>query len=396
MEYTREILNSLVDIYERRGYDLPAEGRRHRAVTLDVEKCCPEYRDHLCAEEREIDAAVTALADWKWVLAPRNAHGYYTRLTLCEERVGEICSFLGRKPAQTIRQEQLQLLREVRGAPDSLAVRFAAKAAAALEEGRSPGYGLQGDTDKLRDVLLALEKIGQLKKETYLRNFSEAVFHDSKRFQAILGIVRNVLADLTEQSLGKDRILEYYNLFENPTYLYLKGGWVLELAGSAIHVADLPGGIGLAANALSAVRGVHLRDRTVISVENLTTYHDMSESGQAVLYLGGFPNLARAGFLRMVYANEPDAAYFHYGDLDPHGFLILESLKQKTGIPFRPMRMDLATLQRCFATGHYRPLTEEDHKAMGYPMLAPYEEIFAFMRENNCKAEQESMEAMGL
>ena len=267
---------------------------------------------------------------------------------------------------------------------------------AALQAGRSPGYGLQGNVEKLRDVLLALEKIGQLNKETYVRNFSEAVFHDSKHFHSISGIIRSILSDLTDQPVEKKQILEYYNLLENPTYLYLKGGWILEFPDSCIRVTDLPGGIGLTSDGLSAIRSVLLEPRTVITVENLTTYHDIPSDDRAVLYLGGFPNSARASFLRMVYASKPDAVYLHYGDLDPYGLLILENLKQKTGIPFAASGMDLATLQACFQAGHYRPLTAEDRKVMQSPMLCAYREIFAFMQANNCKAEQESLSAMKL
>ena len=79
-----------------------------------------------------------------------------------------------------------------------------------------------------------------------------------------------------------------------------------------------------------------------------------------------------------------------------HGFLILENLKQKTGIPFRPLEMDLATLRACFQAGHYRPLTAEDKKAMQSPLLAPYREILDFMLQHNCKVEQESLAAMDL
>lgn len=396
MDYVREILDALVDIYEQRRYDQPPDGRQRRAVTLDVAKRYPQYLDHLGKEEREIDDAITRLDGWHMLTAPRSVQGYYTKLTLCQDRMSEIYKFLGRKPAQKIRQEQLQLLQEAQQHADGLIRRFADKAIVALQEGRSPGYSLQGDTEKLRDVLLVLDKIEHLQKETYLRNFSEAVFHDSKRFQAISGIIRNVLVDLTEQPVEKDKILECYNLFENPTYLYLKGGWILDFADSVIRVADLPGGIGLASDALNAVQAVHLLDKTVISIENLTTYHDTSERNQAVLYLGGFPNSVRTNFLRMVYTNEPDAAYFHHGDLDPHGFLILENLKQKSGIPFQPMGMDLPTLRDCFIAGHYRPLTAEDQKVMKYSLLKPYSEIFDFMKENNCKVEQESFSAMKL
>ena len=115
-----------------------------------------------------------------------------------------------------------------------------------------------------------------------------------------------------------------------------------------------------------------------------------------MFYLGGFPNSTRANFLRMAYRNRPNAIYLHYGDLDPHGFLILESLKQKTGIPFQPTKMDLSTLQSCFQAGHYRPLSAEDRKAMRSPMLSAYQEIFDFMQKHNCKAEQESLMAIEL
>ena len=397
MDYTHEILTAMVDRYERRKGTSAQNGKPQRAVTFDLAKHYPIYRDHLSEEEQAIDDAVTRLSSWQMVAAPRSAQGYYTKITLRLDHIQEIYEFLGRKPAQETRQEQLQLLLDAqRQNPDTLSSRFAGELMAALQAGRSPGYGLQGNVEKLRDVLLALEKIGQLNKETYVRNFSEAVFHDSKHFHSISGIIRSILSDLTDQPVEKKQILEYYNLLENPTYLYLKGGWILEFPDSCIRVTDLPGGIGLTSDGLSAIRSVLLEPRTVITVENLTTYHDIPSDDRAVLYLGGFPNSARASFLRMVYASKPDAVYLHYGDLDPYGLLILENLKQKTGIPFAASGMDLATLQACFQAGHYRPLTAEDRKVMQSPMLCAYREIFAFMQAHNCKAEQESLSAMKL
>ena len=229
-----------------------------------------------------------------------------------------------------------------------------------------------------------------------MRNFSEAVFHDSKHFHSISGIIRSILSDLTDQPVEKKQILEYYNLFGKSNLPLFERRLDIGVSDSCIRVTDLPGGIGLTSDGLSAIRSVLLEPRTVITVENLTTYHDIPSDDRAVLYLGGFPNSARASFLRMVYASKPDAVYLHYGDLDPYGLLILENLKQKTGIPFAASGMDLATLQACFQAGHYRPLTAEDRKVMQSPMLCAYREIFAFMQAHNCKAEQESLSAMKL
>jgi len=397
MDYVYKILTALVDRYERRTSVSAQDGKPRRSVTLDIPKQYPACQDHLSAEERAIDDAVTRLSGWQMITAPRSPQGYYTKVTLRLDHISDSYLLLKRKPAQETRQEQLELLLAARRqCPDSLAGRFASDMLTALQAGHSLRYGLHGNTEKLKDILLALEKIGQLDKETYIRNFSEAIFHDSKHLQSLLGIVRNILSDLTDQPVEKAQILEYYNLLENPTYLYLKGGWVLEFPSSRIRIADLPGGIGLTSDGLSAIQSVHLEAATVITVENLTTYHDTPSEGQAVLYLGGFPNSARVNFLRMAYTSRPDAVYLHRGDLDPYGFLILESLKQKTGIPFGSMEMDLPTLQTCFQAGHYRPLTAEDRKAMQSPMLCAYREIFDFMQEHNCKVEQESLAAMEL
>ena len=391
MDYAIQILTALLDRYERR------TGKSSRAVTIEIIKCCPAYRDHLSAEERNIDQAVTCLVDWQMIDAPRSPQGYYTKLTLHLDHLSEIYARLNRTPLADLRQAQRDMLLDAQQRePDSLAGRFAQTLLTQLDQGRALGYRLQDNVKKLRDVLLALEQIGRLDHETYIRNFSEGVFHDSKHFQNIADTVRSILIDLTDQPVEKSEILAYYNLLENPTYLYLKGSWVLELSDSRIPVAALPGGIGLTSDGLQAVRAVHLEHKTVVTVENLTTYHDTPSENQAVLYLGGFPNFARAAFLRLVYAGEPEAAYYHHGDLDPHGFLILENLKQKTGIPFRPLEMDLATLRACFQAGHYRPLTAEDKKAMQSPLLAPYREILDFMLQHNCKVEQESLAAMGL
>ena len=81
---------------------------------------------------------------------------------------------------------------------------------------------------------------------------------------------------------------------------------------------------------------------------------------------------------------------------DPYGFLILENLKDKTGIPFKPLEMDLDTLRRCHCAGHFRPLDEADRKAISSPALVEYQPILQYMIQHNCKIEQECFEAMKL
>ena len=84
----------------------------------------------------------------------------------------------------------------------------------------------------------------------------------------------------------------------------------------------------------------------------------------------------------------PQAAYRHFGDVDAGGFEIYRDLREKTGIPFRMYRMDLATLQTYEQYG--RPLTENDRirlqKMRGREELR---EVIDYMLAHDVKLEQE-------
>ena len=143
MDYTHEILTAMVDRYERRISHFSQDGKPRRSVTLDIPKQYPLYQDHLCAEVRTIDDAVTRLAGWQMITAPRSPQGYYTKITLRLNHIPEIYEFLKRKLVQKTRQEQLDLLDAFRQRNlDNLSGRFSGAMIDALRAGHSPGYGL--------------------------------------------------------------------------------------------------------------------------------------------------------------------------------------------------------------------------------------------------------------
>ena len=86
----------------------------------------------------------------------------------------------------------------------------------------------------------------------------------------------------------------------------------------------------------------------------------------------------------------------HEGDIDVYGFLILENLKEKTGIPFKPLNMDVGTLKRFFEANIYKELTFSDINMIekNKEKLRDYKEVLEFMLLNNCKVEQESIKAV--
>lgn len=391
MNYTQDIVRRLLDTHEQRKL-----GDAARVVALNLARVYPQYQGSFGEQQEQIDEAVAQLAGWELVTADANQQGYYTKIQLNTNKLQQAYSFVQRVPKSIVLQEQKEIVSLVYSRTEGVVHSFCADLLPRLQEGDLPGYGIGKNSTLLGDILLAMEKLEQLKAETYIRNFSEAVFHDSKRFQAIQNVVQNILVDYTEGAVEKKSILEHYNLFTNPSYIFLKGGWVLQCGEKVLDITELSGGIGFPSAALGSITKIQLACDSVISVENLTTYHDVAECEGAIFYLGGFQNSVRTDFLIKLYQDAPNAVYLHKGDLDPYGFLILEILKQKTNIPFQAMEMDLETLRKCYLTGHYRPLELADKKAITSPLLKRYGEIFAFMEQNNCKVEQECFEAMKL
>ena len=392
MTYEEKILSWLIDSHEKKD----PEKSCSRKTSLDIAKKIPEYQNTLSDDQGLIEEAIHRLESWGYVVCDQNMQGYYTRISLIESAVPQIYRFLHRTPKTKLWESQRDLLEQTAERSEGIVGNFCADMLGRIAQRKNIGYGLDKDLKLLEDVLAALENIERLGKETYMRNFSEMVFHDSKRLQNILGPITRILLDYGDGVSQKETVLARYNLIRNPGYVYIKGDWQIRCRGQHISVNMFRGGIALSSDALEEIEQIAVPGGVVVSVENLTTYHDTQESQGAIIYLGGFLNTVRTDLLKKLYGSEPNATYLHKGDLDPYGFLILEDLKEKTGIPFKPMEMDLDTLRRCHRAGHFRPLDEADQKAINSPVLMEYQPILQYMRQHNCKIEQECFEAMKL
>ena len=392
MGYEEQILIWLIDSYEKK--DPENSNTRKASVSITVK--FPEYKDPLSDAHNDIETAIHHLISWGFVQCSKNQQGYFVKIELLESALPKIYCFLHRVPKTELWEMQKILLGKYVTRPETLTGRFCAAMLERIAQRKDIEYGLAKGIKLLEDVLLALVNIERLTEETYIRNFSEMVFHDSKRLQSIMNHVTRILLDYGDGVGQKETVLAQYNLISNPGYVYIKGDWQIWCRGQCISTDMFCGGIAISSDALDKIEQIHVPSGRVISVENLTTYHDTKESQGAIIYLGGFLNTVRTNLLKKLYVFEPEAKYFHKGDLDPYGFLILENLKDKTGIPFIPLEMDLDTLRRCYCAGHFRPLDEADRKAISTPALVEYQPILQYMIQHDCKIEQECFEAMKL
>lgn len=84
----------------------------------------------------------------------------------------------------------------------------------------------------------------------------------------------------------------------------------------------------------------------VLVIENLASFNryarEIKDDG-VVIYSGGFPSRATLAVVRRLDASLPQAvAFFHWGDTDPHGHLILEHIRSAIRRPLTPHLMDRA------------------------------------------------------
>ena len=400
MEYSKDIINRLLDTYERRsGYAKRPE--ELRSIQFEVSKEYPVYKDRYDNEKyRDINAAIEKNVAAGLIIADKDQTGRYSKVKLNIAKIDECYALVKRISIPDQCQKVLIVLEKANCSESLLIGRVVKDFSERIKSYKKLPYDLGYDARRVGEVLQVLESVIKLTSETYIRNFSTALFKDSKRFQReYRATIESILFDYTDDVVEKDDILGYYNLYENPTYVLIKGNARICFAESVIDLSEMPGGIALSNGSLAGIHKISVKADKVITVENLTTYHDCDESDAVYIYLGGYHNTSKQKLLELIYENNGDRAYYHEGDLDVYGFLILKNLIAKTQIPFKPLLMDVETIERFYRAGLYKTLTARDRKVIDSKkngILSAYKDVLEYMLEHDCKVEQESIKAVEL
>lgn len=395
MNYASDILTILINKYENK------KASSQRATTLILNKTYSQYANRYNYDANsKIDLAIKNLCDAGLIQAQKNSAGQYQKITLNTAMLSKCYEILKRESITEQKNKLKQMLNEYTKCELELVRKIANDWVELLKNDKKLPYDLKYDILNTKNTLNAILAILKLEKESYIRNFSTALFKDSKKFQKeFKAKIEAILFDYTNEIIQKEAILEFYNLYENPAYVQIKGDVILEFADSSLNLCQIPGGIALLKSSLEKIKKIKILSSNLVTVENLTTYHDLNEKGSSYIYLGGYHSQKEQILLEKIYANNKEISYFHTGDLDVYGFLILEILKEKTNIAFKPLMMDLATFKKFYEAKIYKELTPFDIKIIKKyknTKLSEYENILDFMLENNCKVEQESIKALEL
>ena len=278
-------------------------GLKKAGIQIDIKKNYQAYVDRYDHNAyKDINAAIEKLISEDVIISKLESTGVYSKVRLNIDRISDCYKRLNRKsiPEQceyikqilsSFADSKYRLLNNIISDWMNLAVNY-----------RKLPYDLKYDGKRLKYVLTILEAVFKIEQESYIRNFSTAVFKDSKRFQKeFKSCIESILFDYTDDLIEKDKILEYYNLYENPTYVYIKGDVIISFENSTIYASELPDGIALSNASLKRIKNIKVLTKAVITVENLTTYHDENKKEAVYIYLGGYHNKSKKELLEKIY-----------------------------------------------------------------------------------------------
>ena len=392
-----KLLHALLDKYEN---SKTYEGTNAVSQNFAVkpEKVWKDYVSDYAsvAQVKDFETEMQVLEEQGLVHIDRK-NGVITKVVACKGKLDAYYELLDRKQRKDIVQEQIAFFERwmQKGLADYIVIyMFCRDQLGKVKTGKKPDYEVEV-CDKL---LRILEFICANKEEVLERELSMMILEDSKKFEkqyrAKVCKVLSTYLDFSEllEGIDDDReqkkvILQEFQIYANPSYIYLKGKIEIQLKdGQRIRIEDAP--IALSSELIQKMEAIRVKADKVVTVENLTSFHRLKDENCAYLFLAGYHNSVKQAFLKRVYKENPEKQWFHFGDLDPDGFYILKHLRKGTGIDFVPLHMGVSELETY--SGYGRELSEPDKvKARNLLQQGFYAEIMQYMLEHDCKLEQE-------
>lgn len=198
------------------------------------------------------------------------------------------------------------------------------------------------------DALRVVEAMGAASEDRLARPLSVALFGRSKRLEALYTHLDVLTSEATSAPARHwSEVLGALGIRKEPQPLLIAGQGQLELAqGPPVAIAQPF--VGIATHALRAYRGMA---GWLLSVENLTTFHQCSEllaggDRGVIVYTAGMPSPSWERAYTCLLAGLPvSTRLFHWGDHDEGGFRIAARLASactaagRTSLPWQ-MQVD--------------------------------------------------------
>ncbi len=406
----KDVLARLVDRYENRS-DYGSEQKNPRRTLLKIDtRQYPDYhhvsdssfRLSFNAEMEQLERSGLVNLEWERF----NKGEFLHRVVLAEEALPEIYKALERRPKMEIYRAAISLLEEWRqNAPYEL-FPFYEEALSRLRKMEAPPAPLKPAKEKeMIHLLKGLHAFYEPRKsEIAKRMLSVRLYGDSKRWEAleksILSVLKKYGLSEQEAALEDAEVLSERGIVDNPVHINIAGPLVFSTSRGVVDLNVFYPDLGLSSEMAGELVVRESNAGAVVTVENKTSYYQYireAPPGHLVLYLGGYHNSPRRKLLQKLYNYFKDQGrevpFYHWGDMDLGGINIWYNLKEKTGIPFQPLYMDVDTFRKYFHSG--RPIDEAYRRKLASLLENPDLAIFhplirEMLREMRC-VEQEAI-----
>lgn len=405
-----EILHALVDRYEKRS-DYGSEQKSPSRTLIKVNgRNYPayfhvsdsSYRLTFNAEMQQLEEHALVSLDWERFSEGENLQ----RIALTVEALPAIYKLLGRRTKKEIYYTAASLLEEwKKEAPVELQPFYRYILEQLYHLKALPKVIKPGQDEDLIQLIKGLHACFEPRKsEIPKRLLSVRLYGDSKRWQAleksIIGIIRNFCLDGKETSYSDEEILGEKGIVDNPVHINLAGPMVFSTDRGRVDLSSFYPDLGLSSEMAGDLFIEKCSADAVVTVENKTSFYQYIKeitSNHLVLYLGGYHNSPRREILQKLYnyliTVNKQIHFYHWGDMDLGGITIWNDLKDKTGIPFQPIYMDVETYYRFFERGY--PIDDSYcrklAKLLENPSLEIFHPLIQQMIENKICIEQEAV-----
>ena len=383
-----KLLNKLIDKYES-SKSFIGQNKVNQSFSINPSKLFPKYSNDAEVEffsdlnESIHDLEMAELVSVDWL------RGHVAgNVSLNVQNIEAAYKYVCRQPRKQIQERVLSILDECQESAGKLLSDFILAQKKRIELNQNIEY-YNSNEDDFKDLIRAVDFIQKNEDEILIRNASLALFKDSKRLETMTSTIESLMRKYGDYE-GCEDVLAECNVVKTPTQVLVKGNAVLSLKGQILDLSKMDGDIGLSTKTLKEVLSVNVLGKRVVTIENLTSFYTYGNRDDFVIYLGGFHNSVKRDFVKKVFAENASKSYMHFGDIDAGGLYILKHLRNKTGIKFAPMNMDVETLKKYDSC--VKPLTKEDlARLKRLKEDTEFDNLISYMLEHNCKLEQENV-----
>ena len=319
-----------------------------------------------------------------------------SKITGLFDKYTEYCDLLGIDSRNDIIESYRAVINKYSGQSETVD-NYCRSLCDAFENNKIPaGFNSSEELDKCLECIKYIENNNTeiMERELSIELFSDSKIFEKKYQAKVCRILKNfgnyssIIDEQTDAKTINKMLLAENNIVSNPTYIHFKGNGKIKFRDGTIMTLSYAHPTAVNSQDIRNISVINIDMNTVITVENLTSYNRLRSEKDFIIYLSGYNNTAKSEFLKQIAKDNMIENWYHFGDIDPDGFYILENLKKSSGLDIKPYKMNTEELEKY--SKYTKTLEKQDiTKANSLKEKGLYADVITYMLKNNCKLEQE-------